>query len=526
MSFARVRSFMIRRRTVLTDLSILVAIFVVGLYWTYEYDIFKNSDGVSVHGQTIELDEALLLGGIMAFGLVAFSIRRYLEQRRESGRRLAAEQHARSLAFQDVLTGLPNRRRFNDALKAATVAPPRKGAVHAVFLLDLNSFKQINDIYGHGVGDQILATFAQRLLGAIRERDLVARLGGDEFAILASHLVGAEAATSIALRIIEALKEPITVGSVQHRVGAAIGISLIPGDAAVPDQALRKADLALYRAKEERRSAVRFFEDGMDKRVQERQWMVQELRVAVEQESICVYFQPSVNLKTRRITGFEAVPRWIHPTIGEIPPDRFIPIAEESGLIHELADQLLRQACSVAVRWPEDAILSIDVFSSQLKNRELKSQILAILRETGLPPQRLEIEITESTLVGNLEAAQEILGGLRESGIRVALDNFGTGYSSLYHIRNFKMDRIKIDSSFIDGMLAGEEDAGIVRALVGLAKGFGIAIAADGIQNPAQQASLIRTGCEQGQGHLYSDPVSAEGTLDVIEGALLLNRIA
>jgi diguanylate cyclase (GGDEF)-like protein len=517
---------MIRHRTSVKDVSILIAVFLVGLYWTFEYDIFKNSDGVSVHEHSIELDEALLLGGIMTFGLLLFSIRRYVEQRRETVRRLAAEQHVRKLAFQDALTGLANRRQFDDALKAACTAPPREGAVHALILLDLNGFKQINDVYGHGVGDQVLTIVAQRLLSAMRDSDLVARLGGDEFAILALHLVGPEAATNIALRVIETLKQPIIAGSATHQISAGLGISLIPGDAATPELALRKADLALYRAKEERRSAVRFFEDDMDKRVQERHWLVQELRLAVANESIRTYFQPAVRLKTKQIIGFEARPRWIHSSFGEIMPDRFIPIAEECGLIHELADQILRQACVAALQWPTDIVLSIDVLSSQLKDKELKTRILRILRETGLPPERLEIEITECTLVRNLEAAQEILGGLRQAGVRIALDNFGTGYSSLYHLRNFKMDKIKIDGSFIHGMLSEKEDAGIVRALVGLAHGLGITVAAEGIQDSEQQASLIRTGCEQGQGHLYSDAVSAEGTLEVLEtGAQYLQTV-
>jgi diguanylate cyclase (GGDEF)-like protein len=520
MGFGRARSFVVRHRTSLKDLSILVAVFLVGLYLVFEYDIFKNSDGVTVHERTIELDEALLLGGIMALGLLAFSVRRYLEQRRETALRVAAEQHVRTLAFQDALTGLANRRQFDEALKAATEAPPREGAVHAVILLDLNGFKQINDIYGHGIGDQVLTIVAQRVIGAMRDGDLAARFGGDEFAILARHLVGPEAATNVALRVIDALKDPIATGSLKHQIGAGLGISLIPSDAITPESAVRKADLALYRAKEERRSALRFFEEDMDKRVQERQWLVQELRAAVAKGSVSAYFQPSVQLETKRILGFEAVPRWIHPTFGEIMPDRFIPIAEEIGLIHELADHILLQACTAAARWPKDVILSIDVLSSQLKDKTLRTRVLNILRETGLPAERLEIEITESTLVSNLEEAQDILGGLREAGVRIALDNFGTGYSSLYHLRNFKMDKIKIDRSFIHGMLSEREDAGIVRALVGLAHGLGMAIAAEGIENSAQQASLIRTGCEQGQGNLYSNPVSAESTLRMIEGVV------
>jgi diguanylate cyclase (GGDEF)-like protein len=258
MAFRRVRNFVIRYRTSLKDISVLIAVVLVGLYLAFEYDIFKNSDGVAVHQRVIELDEALLLGGIMALGLLAFAVRRYVEQRREIALRLAAEQQVRALAFQDALTGLANRRQFDEALKAATSAPPREGAVHAVILMDLNGFKQVNDVYGHGVGDQVLTVVAQRLTGTMRDDDLAARLGGDEFAILALHLVGPEAATNIALRVIEALKEPVVTGPLRHQIGAGLGISLIPSDAVTPGQALRKADLALYRAKEERRSATTF----------------------------------------------------------------------------------------------------------------------------------------------------------------------------------------------------------------------------------------------------------------------------
>lgn len=234
-------------------------------------------------------------------------------------------------------------------------------------------------------------------------------------------------------------------------------------------------------------------------------------------QSIRAYFQPSVDLKTKQIIGFEVVPRWMHDSWGEIMPDRFIPIAEECGLIHELGEQILRQACQVAVRWPGNVFLSIDVLSSQLKDGKFTNRVLDILQETGLAPERLEIEVTESTLVRNLDAAQDILGGLRQAGVRIVLDNFGTGYSSLYHLRNFKMDKIKIDGSFVHGMLFEKEDAGIVRALVGLAQGLGIEVAADGIQESAQQASLLHTGCEQGQGHLFSGVISAGRTLDALE---------
>jgi diguanylate cyclase (GGDEF)-like protein len=436
--------------------------------------------------------------------LLVFAIRGYREQKRETGRRVAAETHARELAFQDGLTGLPNRRQYDDALKAALAAPPRGGAVHGVFLLDLNGFKQINDVHGHAIGDELLIVVAQRLQSAVR--------GGDEFAILARHLVGPEAATNVALRVMQALEAPICTGRVQHRIGAGIGIAVVPNDATVPEEALRKADVALYRAKEERRSALRFFEPQMDRQVRERHQIEIDLREAMESGCISTVFQPSFNLKSGEVVGFEAAPLWIHQTHGVIPAERFIPIAEETGLIHQLAAQLLRDACAAAACWPLHIVLAVDLFPSQLKDRDLQAQVVKILAESGVAPQRLEIEITESALVADLEGAQHVLGGLREAGVRIALDNFGTGYSSLYHLRNIKIDKIKIDKSFVETMSSTRESAAIVSALIGLGEGFGLTIAAEGIDTTQQQSELVRTGCELGQGHLYSDPLSAEAT--------------
>lgn len=508
-----IRSFMSRHKSSIRDSSLLVAAFAVAAFIALEVDIFANENILTRREATIELDEALLLGGLLAIGLLIFAARRYFEQKREMRRRMAAERQARTLAYQDPLTSLPNRRQFDEALKAAIAAPPRAGAAHGLFLLDLNGFKQINDTYGHGAGDEVLLTVAQRLLRVKREEDLIARLGGDEFAILAYHLPGPEAATSVALRVIEALGAPILGGDTSFHVGVGIGIALLPGDALTPQEALRKADVALYRAKAERRSALRFFEEQMDQRIREREQMERALREALASNAIQSFYQPTFDLKTHSVVSFEAIPRWIHPTEGEIPAERFLAIAEEVGLIHELADQLLRQACAAALQWPPTVRLSIDIFPVQLKDAQLASKILSALRESGLCTERLEVEITESALVSDLEAAQATLGALRLAGVRIALDNFGTGYSSLYHLRNFKLDKIKIDRSFIDSLGSSEENATIINALIGLGHGLGLTIAAEGIEAPGQELSLLGTGCEQGQGNLLSEPVQAETTL-------------
>ena len=456
-AIVRLRSFVMRHRVTIRDLSLLLAVMLVATYLAFEWDIYANQGSITRREETIELDEALTLGGLLCVGLLIFAARRYREQKQETHRRVAAEQHARELAFKDPLTGLANRRQFDEALNAAIAAPPRAGASHAVFLLDLNGFKKVNDVYGHGIGDELLTVVAQRLVTAVREDDLVARLGGDEFAILARHLMGPEAATSIAIRVLRALEEPISAGTTKHRIGTGIGIALIPTDANTLQEALRKADVALYRAKSERRSALRFFEAEMDRRVQERDRLDRDLRVAIAADMIRPVFQPVVNLNTRRVTGFEAIPCWIDDSMGEIPFERFIPVAEENGLIHELFERLLKQSCAAAAQWPPDVTLALDIYPSQLKDRTLHAKILSALEASGVAPARLELEITESALVRDLEAAQEVLGSLRMAGVKISLDNFGTGYSSLYHLRNFRLDKIKIDRSFVGSLgIAGE----------------------------------------------------------------------
>jgi diguanylate cyclase (GGDEF)-like protein len=508
----RLRRFVIRHRFAIADLSIIIAIILVAGCRACEVDVFENEGSVSLHEEIVELDEALAIGGLLTVGLLIFAIRRYREQKSETKRRVTAEQHARQLAFQDPLTGLPNRRQFNEALQTAIGAPPRAGAAHALFLLDLNGFKQVNDVYGHAVGDELLIVVGQRLTGAVREGDLVARLGGDEFVILSKHLMGAEDATSTALRVLRSLSEPIQAGPAQHRVGSGIGIALLPDDGVSPEEILRKADVALYRAKSERRSALRFFEAEMDRLVRERDQLEHDLRQAIEADRIRPYFQPTVDLNTGRVLSFEAIPRWIEPGQGEIPLQRFIPIAEENGLIHDLFARVLRHACEAAARWPDDVTLALDIYPGQLKDRSLREAILEVLETTGMPPVRLELEITESALVSNLDNAQEVVGALRDAGVRIVLDNFGTGYSSLYHLRNFRLDKIKIDRSFVDD-LHSAENARVVSALVGLAHGLGLAIVADGVREPGQRASLLASGCEQGQGVLFSQAIAAEETL-------------
>ena len=505
-----------RHRPTFLEGLVLVALMAVATFIAFEYNIFSPAPGESSRAHIIELDEALALAVLLCVGLLLLSWRSLLSLRREVALRQVAERRARELALQDSLTGLPNCRQFDHDLKAAIAAPPRTEGAHAVLMLDLNNFKDVNDTYGHGVGDEVITNIAMRLRRAVRDGDLVVRFGGDEFVILARQLAGAEEATSIALRVIEEIEQPITIGSTSHHIEVAIGIALIPQDGANHVEIMRKADLAMYRAKAEPSSAFRFFEVEMDARLLERGLIERELRAAINNRAVRPDFQPLVNLRSKRVVGFEALARWTHPTLGKVPPDRFIPIAESCGLINELTDQLLRQAACAACQWPQDVTFSFNISPSQLEDRAVGLRILSILGESGLSPHRLEIEITESALVQDLESAKWILGGLRNAGVRIALDDFGTGYSSLGHLRHFKIDKIKIDRSFIHNMENEPEASAFVCALLGFGHGLGLTVTAEGVEQLAQATTLLQHGCDEAQGYLYGHAMPAADTINFI----------
>ncbi|WP_277980199.1 putative bifunctional diguanylate cyclase/phosphodiesterase [Sphingomonas phyllosphaerae] len=500
---ARLWAAVMRHRLKLLDGSVLVVVMTLIAFYCLEVDVFEHEgDGQP----NITTNEALLIAALFCGGLVVFALRRLSEAKRETARRIVAEQEARNLALHDALTGLPNRRAFDEALKVAVASPPKVGSSHILLMMDLNGFKRINDVYGHGVGDEVLLHVGGRLTRMIRGGDMVARLGGDEFAILATHAAGVEAATGLAQRVMDALEAPVNAGGTEHRVGVAIGISLTPQDGLEPAELRNKADKALYRAKEEKHrtpSAARFFEEGMDAQARERDALERELRVAIFNRSVQPFYQPLVSLDGGRIIGFEALARWTSPSLGEIRPERFIAVAEDTGLINDLTRLLLEQACRDAVTWPAHVTLSFNVSGIVLQDPLFGVAVFKILTDAKLLPQRLELEITESALVRDLDAAVRALDQLRGMGVRIALDDFGTGYSSLYHLRVFKPDKIKIDRSFVDDIERDAGSAAIVRGLIGLGSGLGAQITAEGVETQAQRNLLWAHGCDQGQGFLF-----------------------
>ncbi|MDB5622597.1 MAG: hypothetical protein JWR39_1160 [Devosia sp.] len=503
-------NFIVRNRVTISELTLIAAVVAVAGFLMLEYDVFRDEHAGKAL-KLIQLDELLILGALLTVGLLVFCWDRIRTIRKEVARREKSEHAYRVLASQDPLTGLPNRRQFKEALDFAVAAPPGGQRVHAVLMLDLNGFKQINDVYGHNVGDELLTIFAQRLLRAARQGDLVVRLGGDEFALVLQQLAGPEEAASVALRIIDVVKEPVAIAGTQHDTRVGIGICIFPFEGTSPDEIVRRADVALYRAKGERVSAMRFFDAEMDRLVHERALLERELRAALAAGAINPHFQPLSDLKSGGVIGFESLARWTSPQLGAIAPERFLPVAEEAGLLGELTDQLFLKSCTAAMTWPNHTTLAFNISPSQLRDEQLALRLTTIMVQTGFTPSRLEIEITESALVQDLQAAQCILGSLRDIGVRIALDDFGTGYSSLYHLRNFKVDKIKIDRSFVADM-GSAESGQIVKALVGLGHGLGITVTAEGVENAEQARRLEAEGCEQGQGFLFGTAVSAELT--------------
>lgn len=501
-----------RQRVTIQDVAVFLGIVLLIGLAAYQYSFTGSSDG----DKRIEFEEALVLAGVIVVPIVYLGWRRISDLQRELSRRIAAERRAHELAHTDPLTGLANRREFDMMLKAAIDLPRGASEIHAVMMLDPNGFKKINELYGQAEGDDLLAAIAERLRPVVRERDLVARLGDNAFAIIARFLSGPEGAGNIAARLMKAMEAPIQIGSRKHKLSVAIGIALIPNDGAAPDELLRKADIALDRARNEAASAVCFVAEDMDLRLRDREAIARELALAIGTDALRPWYQPIVDLATGDIVAFEALARWRHPTRGDIAPDRFIPVAESAGLIRDLSDWLLRCAAQDAQSWPERVRLSFNISPAQLQDRTLGLHILRILGGGGLSPKRLMIELSESAIVHDLEAAKEILSPLREAGIVIVVDNFGTGNSSLYHLRNFKPDKIKIDRSLVHAMGSDAESAGIVKALAGLGNGLGLTVAAAGIEANSERDALVRAGCRQGQGFLFSRTVPATETSSLL----------
>jgi diguanylate cyclase (GGDEF)-like protein len=461
-----------------------------------------------------EIDDLIFVIFTLSVASIVYGLRRYRDLAREVKRRISAEVEALKLARHDPLTGLPNRRFFEEQLEQYLNDVSAAGATKqtAVLMLDLDGFKTINDSYGHAMGDKALCEFARRVSSIMRADAFFARVGGDEFTIIMPTIPSVEDPAILARRIVTAIAEPFVLDQVTAECGVGIGIAVAPNDGLHAEELLKRADRALYRAKAAGRSSVRFFEPEMDSHVERRIQVERDLRKAIASESIVPHYQPLVSLDDgNRIIGFEALARWQNGDAGFVAPDVFIRVAEDTGLIGALGDQLFRRACLDATSWPPNFLLAFNVSPVQLRDPTLGLRLLTILGQTGFSPRRLEIEITESALVENIGVAQRVIDELRQAGVRIALDDFGTGYATLSQLLSFHLDKIKIDRSFVARLDDTEDSQVIVRAILGLAKGFGLTTTAEGVEDPRQLAYLKANGCTEGQGYLFSKAVPATG---------------
>ncbi|WP_044590216.1 EAL domain-containing protein [Bradyrhizobium sp. LTSPM299] len=413
------------------------------------------------------------------------------------------------MAHHCALTGLANRVLLNERLESALGRRIHREQMVAVHHLDLDKFKAVNDTFGHPAGDKLLKIVGDRLRGLVRETDTIARMGGDEFVIVQAPITDPAEATSLAQRVIELMSEPYDIDGHQALIGASVGIALGPGDGLRPDKLLRNADLALYRAKGDGRGTFRFFEPAMDLQMQARRIMEQDLRKALLSGEFELYYQPVVNLASNEISGFEALIRWNHPTRGMIAPSAFIPLAEEIGFIVPIGEWVIRQACATAARWPNNLNVAVNISAVQFRNPGLMQVIVGALAGSGLQPARLEIEITETVLLQNMESTLAVLHQLRELGVRIAMDDFGTGYSSLTYLQSFPFDKIKIDRSFVKDITENSGSLNIVRAVAALANGMGMTATAEGVETQEQLDKITSEGCTEMQGFLFSKPLPA-----------------
>ena len=423
--------------------------------------------------------------------------------------RKKAEARIAHMAHHDALTNLANRVLFRERLDEALTRDWRNKKGIAVLALDLDRFKEVNDTLGHPIGDALLNAVADRLRSCVRETDTVARLGGDEFAILQVATAQPADATALAERICTIVSAPYLLDGNEVVVGTSVGIAVSPAGGSNADQLLKNADLALYRVKTEGRGAFRFFEPEMDASMQARRSLELDLRQALANGEFELYYQPVVDIERNEISGLEALIRWRHPTRGMVPPSVFIPVAEEIGLIVPIGEWVLRTACAAAANWPEHIRVSVNLSPVQFRTPGLVKVILGALARSGLAPGRLELEITETTLLENSESTLELLYQMRELGVGIAMDDFGTGYSSLSYLQSFPFQRIKIDRSFVKDIAEHESSLNIVRAVAALASGLQMTTTAEGVETKEQLEKLRLEGCNEMQGFLFSKPIPA-----------------
>ena len=495
------------RRDMLTSLIVIFAILMfVGTGGTVISEAISSLTGYGGGS-----DKMLVSAFLLNIALILFGWRRYRDLAAEVTERTAAEELAHSLAATDPLTGFLNRRTLTEKTAEMIAAAQRKNKSTAFLMLDLDNFKTVNDVHGHSAGDIVLKEVASRIAKVIPPNNLLARLGGDEFACaFIFDPDQPEMVDRIADDLIDAIAVPIVENGNHLVVTTSIGMSRFDLESEDVDVLMRRADIGMYSAKKQGRNRFCWFDVSMEQELQTRNTIESGIRKGIPAGEFVPYYEQQIDLATGKLTGFEMLARWESPTQGLVSPEVFIPIAEEAGMIGDLSLSIMRQAFEDAKFWDPSLTVAINISPVQLLDPWLAQKIVKLLVETGFPANRLEIEITESSLFENLSLAQSIVGSLKNQGIRIALDDFGTGYSSLAHLRALPFDRIKIDRSFVTSILENPESAAIVKAITSLGDSLGMPITAEGIEDKAIEDELRNIGCAKGQGWHYGRPLSKE----------------
>jgi diguanylate cyclase (GGDEF)-like protein len=475
--------------------TIVLTLLLTAITFGTDPDTSVRLGSMATHGVLIGMIIAALLTGVLTY-------RSSVLMRELNGARSDLLRISRT----DQLTGLPNRVVFNEQLDLSIKSARRNAGKCAVLFIDLDRFKIINDTWGHAAGDALLVEVAERLRGSVRESDVITRVGGDEFIIILNEVSHRDQAALIARQVLSAVRRGIFLGGHENQTTASVGIAMFPSDGSDVETLTKNADMAMYRAKEHGKNDFCFFEEKMDAAVAARNRLGQELCSALTAGQFEVHYQPIVSIETSRTVSMEALVRWRHPEHGLLSPDKFISLAEETGLIDRLGELVLRQACLDAVKWPPDVKVAVNISPVQFRNSCLATRVAGILAETRLPAKRLELEITESVLLQRSDENIRILHDLRDSGLSIALDDFGTGYSSLSYLRTFPFDKIKIDRSFVSEMSRMDVCAAIVCAVANLGRTLDIVTTAEGVETKEQLELLRAAGCTQAQGYLFGRP--------------------
>ena len=447
----------------------------------------------------------------LLMALLAGAMALYRRAQRSAANLVESEQRARHMAYHDAMTGIANRARVESALVECVVESAKSGENFALHCIDLDRFKELNDVHGHEAGDNLLKMVAARLRSVCGDRGECGRLGGDEFAIVQMP-ADPETAARLAAEVVAALSQPFDLSIGPTQVGCSIGVAVSSEALLEPLELLRRSDLALYRAKAEGRGRVVLFEENMDAELRARRLLQADLSAAIEAQDLSMVYQPQVD-RAGRLVGVESLVRWTHPQLGPLSPSVFVPLAEECGLIHRLGELTLRQAFKDSLKWPSLKV-AVNVSGTQVRSPGFAAQVVEMARETGANPANIEIELTESVLLADDDQTHDTLNALRSAGFTLALDDFGTGYSSLSYLRRFPINKIKIDRSFVNGLGEDAEADALVGAIVQMGNALGLRIVAEGVETNDQWLRLMAAGCMEIQGFLTSKPLSADHMTD------------